>query len=130
MSTTYYPHEIRRHTRAIKEVVQRACHIVFGDSNIAFRLKNGPGTLWKPSEHLQVSVVQKTGWCQSKPICSIEIDRPQSDGGMYAYKKASAALLDQTQHVGNTRLLGHLQHNCPFLPRLEVTLAYELEKRP
>jgi hypothetical protein len=130
MSTTYYPHEVRRHGRAIKEVLQRACTIVFGKANITFRLKDSLGSLWKPAEHLEVSVRQKTGWAQSKPICSIEIDRPRTDRGMYAYKQAKASLLDQAQHAGNTRLLGHLQHNCPFLPPLEVTLAYELQNRP
>lgn len=129
MSTTYYSHEIRRHNGAIKEVVQRACHIVFSERNITFRFKESWGAFWKPSEHLQVEVQQKTGLGQSKSICSIAIDRPRSEAGMYAYQKASATLVDQAQHAGNTRLLGHLQHNCPFLPPFEVTLGYELPTR-
>jgi hypothetical protein len=127
MSTTYYTHEIKRHNRAVKEGVRRACDIVFTESNITFRLKHSLGSLWKPSEHVKITVMQKTGCCQRKPICTIEIDRPKTENGMYAYQKASAVLLDWAQHVGNTRLLGHLQRHCPFLPPMKVTLAYDLQ---
>jgi hypothetical protein len=127
MSTTYYPHEIRRHTRAIKDGIQRACTIVFPEPNIAFQLKNSLGWLWKPAQHVKITVMQKTGHGHRKPICVIDIDREAAENGTYSYQKASAAFLDGAQHAGNTRLLGHLHRHCPFLPHMKVTLAYELQ---
>ncbi|HOW65902.1 MAG TPA: hypothetical protein P5186_22360 [Candidatus Paceibacterota bacterium] len=130
MSTTYYPHEIRRHTRAIKEGLRQACAIVFPEPKVTFKLKGSHGALWKPSQHVQITVTQKPESNPERPICTIDIDRPEIENGMYSYQKATAAFLEGTQHIGNTRLLGHLRRHCPFLPQMEVSMAYELQAQP
>jgi hypothetical protein len=123
----YQPHEARRHTQSIKETVQRACRSVFTEPGIAFRIKDGPWYLAGPAEQVTVKVFQKTGCCQRKPLLTLVIDRPRTAEGMLGYTQARADLLEWSQHAANTRLLGHLQRQCPFLPKIEATLAYDLK---
>ncbi len=123
----YYPHEAERHTDTIKEVVGRACHTVYTEPGIGFRVKGGRGLLGRPAERVTVGVFQRTGCCQHKPVCTIELDRPKNETGMHKYTRGSAAFLDAAYHAGNTRLLGHLHRECPFLPKIEVTMAYQLQ---
>ncbi len=127
----YQPHEARRHTAAIRELLERDCKALFPGPGIHYRLKDGPWCLRGPAEHMSISVYQRAGCCQSHPVCDIQIDRPKSKvsihdakAGLHDYTKATALFLDPAQQAGNTRLIGHLQRDCPFLPKFEVTLAY------
>ncbi len=124
----YQPHEAVRHTDSMKETVQRACKNVYTEPRMGFRIKDSPWYRRGPSEHVTVNVFQKTGCCQRKPVFTFEIDRPKTAAGMFEYTKATAALLDWEQHAGNTRLVGHLQRQCPFLPKIEVSMAYDLKE--
>ncbi len=128
----YQPHEARRHTQAIREILQRDCKAVFPEPNVCFCLRDGPWYWRGPAEHVSIAVFQRLGCCRRRPICAIEIDRPKAKAPMhdaktaiYDYTKATARFLDPAQQAGNTRLVGHLQRGCPFLPKFEVTLAYE-----
>ena len=127
-SLLYHPHELTRHNEALKEAVQRACKIVFAEPNISGCLKDGPWYRPGPSEHVIITVFQKAGGGKGQTICTIEIDRPKTGAKLHEYTKISATLLDWSQHAGNTRLLGHLQRQCPFLPRIEATVTYDLEE--
>jgi hypothetical protein len=127
----YQAYEARRQTHAIKEVVERACRAVYPEPNVRFRIKAGPWYLPGPSQHLQITAFQTVGWsagcCRRHPLCEIQIDRPKTQAGMYDYTKATALFLEKNQQPGNTRLIGHLQRHCPFLPKIEVTLDYETQ---
>jgi hypothetical protein len=127
---TYQPDEARRQTGAIKEVVQRACKAVFPEPNVGFRIHDGPWYLPGPAEQVNVTVFQKTGCCRHHPVAEIQIERPKTKEGMFDYLKARAVFLEKSQQAGNTRLIGHLQRHCPFLPRIEVTLGYDIEELP
>jgi hypothetical protein len=122
----YQTHEVQRHTSAIKETVQRACHSVFAEGKMSFRVKDGPWFLPGPAEHVTITVFQKAGCCRRNLVCSIEIDRPKTKEGLHDYWRAKATLFAPGEHAGSTRLLGHLQRQCPFLPKIEVTMTYEL----
>jgi hypothetical protein len=126
----YHPHEAKRHTASIKETVQRACESVFTEPGIIFRVTDGPWYRRGPSERVTVTVVQNKGCCQRRPICTVDIDRPKNDAGLHEYLKATATLMDVTQHAGATRLLGHLRRQCPFLPAFDVTMTYDLPPLP
>ncbi len=121
----YQRHEAQRHTAAIKEVVERACRAVFAGVKTGLRLHDGPWYVPGPAEQVSVTVYQRAGCCRHTPLCTVQIDRPKTKEGMYDYTKASAIFLDPNQQAGNARLIGHLQRQCPFLPKIEVTLAYE-----
>lgn len=122
----YYPHEAARHTAALKETLGRACRSVFTEANIVCRVEAGPWYRRRPSELMRVTVFQRTGCCRRKPVCTLEVERPRTKTGLYDYTVARALFLDWEQHAGNTRLVGHLHRQCPFLPEIEVTLAYDL----
>jgi hypothetical protein len=123
----YQAYEAGRQTDLIKDVVRNACKIVFADRNLAFCVKDGGWFTRGPSEQVTVTVFKKTGCCQRQPVCTIEIERPKTAEGMFNYAKASGTFLDRAEHAGNTRLIGHLQRHCPFLPKFDVTMAYELQ---
>ncbi len=124
---TYQPHEAKRHTASIREAMRRSCRSVFTEPNVAYHVKDGPWFLPGPSEQVTVKVYQKTGCCGRRPICTIQIDRPKTETGLYKYTQARATLLEASQHAANVRLLGHLQRQCPFLPKIEVTMGCELK---
>ncbi len=128
MSTEYFMHEIKRHNQSIKEAVTRACGIVFADSPITHHIKGTAWSLWSPSEQVTITVFKKAGMGSRQPICEIIIDRPRSKQNRYVYSQANAVLHDWSEHPGNTRLLGHLQRHCSFLPKLAVKLNYELRE--
>jgi len=128
----YQPYEARRHTTSMREILRRDCRAVFPEPDVHFQLKDGPWFRRGPAEHVSIAVFQKPGCCRRRPICTLEIDRPRTKGplhdakaGMHDYTKATALFLDPAQQAGNTRLVGHLQRGCPFLPKFEVTLGYE-----
>jgi hypothetical protein len=121
----YQAHEARRHTDAIRDILQRSCKAVFPEPNVGFRLKDGPWYLPGPAQQVSISVFQKIGCCGRKPVCAIEISRPKTGQGMHDYTKATAVFVAPDQQAGNTRLVGHLQRHCPFLPKFEVTLDYD-----
>lgn len=129
MGTLYYPHEAKRHTVSIKQTVQRACQTVFTEANICFRLKGHAWPPWAAAEHLTVVVFQKHNFFYHAPICTIKVDRPRVERGRYEYREADAVLVDKTHHAGSTRLLGHLQNHCTFLPRIAVTMKYDLQEQ-
>jgi hypothetical protein len=122
----YQAHEARRHTHTIREIVQRACQAVFTGPKTGFRVKDGSWYQLGPGQQLIITVFQKPGFCRHQPVCVVKIERPKTPGGMYDYTRASATFQDPNQQAGNTRLVGHLQHQCPFLPKLEVTLEYSV----
>lgn len=128
----YQPYEARRHTAAIREIVQRDCQAVFPAPGAHFHLKDGPWFLRGPAEHLSIAVYERTGGSGRHRVCEIEIDRPKikdprpdSNDLLHNYTRATALFLDPAQQAANTRLIGHLQRDCPFLPKFEVTLDYE-----
>lgn len=125
----YQPHEARRHADSIKETLQLACRTVFTEPSVGFRLKDAPWFFGAPAERVTINVFQKTGCCHRNPICTIAIDRPKSPAGLFEYTQASAVFHDRTQHAGNTRLVGHLQRQCPFLPKIEATMAYDPQEQ-
>jgi hypothetical protein len=121
----YQPHEARRHTADLREILHRTCKSVFPGPKIDFCLKDGPWYARGPAEQVSILLFQKTGCCRRHPVCKIEIDRPKTGAGSYNYTKSTALFLDPAQQAGNTRLVGHLQRHCPFLHKFEVDLAYE-----
>lgn len=129
----YQRHEVRRHTAAIREILQGDCKALFPEPGVRFQLKDGLWGLTGPSERVTIVVLQRTGCCRRRPVCDIQIDRPKTKpsiydtkaaAGLYMYTKATARFLDPAQQAGNTRLVAHLQRGCPFLPKFEITLAY------
>ncbi len=129
MGTLYYSHEAKRHTKSIRQTVQRACKTVFTEANIGFRLQSHAWPPWAAAEHFTVVVFQKKSWFDHAQICTIRIDRQKRETGRYEYQKADAVLLDGSHHAGSTRLLGHLQNHCTFLPRIAVRMKYDLQKQ-
>ena len=126
------PHEARRHTAAIRELLQRDCKALFPGPGLRFHLKDGPWFLPGPAQHVSITVFARTGCCRRHPVCDIQIDRPKTKPTIHEtkaerhdYTKATARFLDPAQQAGNTRLVGHLQRECPFLPKFEVTLDYD-----
>ncbi len=126
----YQRHEAQRHTAAIKDALERACRGVFTGPKAGFRLKDGPWYSPGPAEKISVMVFQRVRCCRRKPVCTIEIQRPKTKDGTHDYTQASATFLEPSQQAGNARLVGHLQRQCPFLPKIEVTLGYEVGGQP
>ncbi len=126
----YQTYEAQRHTDALREVLERSCKAVFTEPNVRFRLKDGPWCVPGPAQQVEITVFQKTGCCARKPICAIAISRPKTAQGLLDYTKATAHFQDPAQQAGNARLVGHIQRHCPFLPKFEVTLDYEVKQNP
>ncbi len=124
----YQPYEARRHNDAMREVVQRACKAVYAEPKMGFRIKDGPWFRPGPAAQVSIAVFQKAGCCRRNPVCTIEISRPKTGQGMHDYTKATALFHDPAFQAGNTRVVGHLQRHCPFLPKFEVTLAYDVKE--